>query len=75
MITGVALALAGLALVARSTGIAIELAVFIALNAVYLPLVEEPRLVARFGAEYERYMEHVPRWLPRIRGWDPPNAA
>jgi protein-S-isoprenylcysteine O-methyltransferase Ste14 len=71
MITGVALALAGLALVARSTGIAIELALFVAINAVYLPLVEEPRLVARFGADYQRYMRQVPRWLPRRRAREP----
>jgi protein-S-isoprenylcysteine O-methyltransferase Ste14 len=34
-------------------------------NAVYLPLVEEPRLVRRFGREYEEYTRRVPRWLPR----------
>jgi protein-S-isoprenylcysteine O-methyltransferase Ste14 len=66
MITGVALALAGLALLTRSTGIAIELAIFVAVNALYLPLVEEPALVRRFGDDYARYMERVPRWLPRL---------
>jgi protein-S-isoprenylcysteine O-methyltransferase Ste14 len=69
MITGVALALAGLTLIAGSTGIAIELAIFVAVNAVYLPLVEEPALVRRFGDDYIRYMERVPRWLPRLGGW------
>jgi protein-S-isoprenylcysteine O-methyltransferase Ste14 len=69
MITGVALALAGLTLIAGSTGIAIELAIFVAINAVYLPLVEEPALVRRFGDDYVRYMKRVPRWLPRLRGW------
>jgi protein-S-isoprenylcysteine O-methyltransferase Ste14 len=68
MITGVALALAGLTLIARSTGIAIELALFVAVNALYLPLVEEPALVQRFGDDYVRYMERVPRWLPRLGG-------
>jgi protein-S-isoprenylcysteine O-methyltransferase Ste14 len=72
MITGVAFVLAGEALVFESTAIAIVLAVFVAANAVYLPLVEEPRLIARFGSDYERYQHHVPRWLPRRRGWDPP---
>ena len=38
-------------------------------NGAYLPLVEEPALVRRFGAEYERYMAKVPRWLPRLRPW------
>lgn len=28
--------------------------------------VEEPELRERFGATYEDYCRHVPRWLPRI---------
>ena len=68
MITGVCLTLAGEALVFASTGIAIELAVFVAANLVYLPLVEEPALIRRFGADYERYMGEVGRWLPRLPG-------
>jgi protein-S-isoprenylcysteine O-methyltransferase Ste14 len=72
MISGVALVLAGETLVLGAIGIAIELAVFVTINAVYLPLVEEPRLVRRFGADYERYLANVPRWLPRLRPWGPP---
>ncbi len=68
MISGVALVLAGEALVFGSAAIAYWLAGFVAVNAVYLPLVEEPALVRRFGADYERYMEEVPRWLPRLPG-------
>ena len=30
---------------------------------------EEPELRATFGAEYEAYCANVPRWLPRLRGW------
>jgi protein-S-isoprenylcysteine O-methyltransferase Ste14 len=71
MITGVALTLAGEALVLGSTGIAIWLAGFVAVNAVYLPLVEEPALVRRFGSDYERYMESGHRWLPRLRPLEP----
>jgi protein-S-isoprenylcysteine O-methyltransferase Ste14 len=71
MISGVALVLAGEALVFGSVAIAIWLAAFVAVNAVYLPLVEEPALVRRFGADYERYIENVPRWLPRLRPWRP----
>jgi protein-S-isoprenylcysteine O-methyltransferase Ste14 len=67
MITGVSLTLAGEALVFASTAIAVELAIFVAVNLVYLPLVEEPALVRRFGADYERYMIEVGRWLPRLR--------
>lgn len=71
MILGVATTLAGEALLFGSTGIAIWLAAFVAVNAVYLPLVEEPALVRRFGPDYERYMENVRRWIPRLRPLDP----
>ena len=67
MITGVGTILAGEALFFRSWGIAIELAVFAAVNAVYFPMVEEPGLRRRFGAAYEEYCARVPRWLPRVR--------
>ncbi len=39
------------------------------LNAIYFPLVEEPGLEKRFGEEYVRYKQHVPRWIPRLRPW------
>jgi protein-S-isoprenylcysteine O-methyltransferase Ste14 len=67
MITGVGTILAGEALFFRSWGIAIQLAVFAVVNAIYFPLVEEPGLRRRFGAEYEEYCARVPRWLPRVR--------
>lgn len=44
---------------------------FFLLNAVYIPLIEEPGLVQRFGEEYLRYKAHVPRWIPRLRPWNP----
>jgi protein-S-isoprenylcysteine O-methyltransferase Ste14 len=40
------------------------------LNAVYIPLVEEPGLVKRFGEEYLTYKRHVPRWIPRLTPWE-----
>jgi protein-S-isoprenylcysteine O-methyltransferase Ste14 len=30
---------------------------------------EEPELIDRFGAEYERYRRAVPGWWPRLRPW------
>jgi len=30
---------------------------------------EEPRLHRTFGAEYDAFRAHVPRWLPRLRPW------
>jgi protein-S-isoprenylcysteine O-methyltransferase Ste14 len=69
MIASVALVLAGEAIGLAATGIAVELGAFVAINAVYLPLVEEPALMRRFGADYERFIGHVPRWLPRLTPW------
>lgn len=31
--------------------------------------LEEPGLKETFGAEYERFQAHVPRWIPRLRPW------
>jgi protein-S-isoprenylcysteine O-methyltransferase Ste14 len=30
---------------------------------------EEPTLKRQFGAEYERFCRHVPRWIPRLTPW------
>lgn len=45
---------------------------FLAINAIYIPLLEEPGLRRRFGAGYDEYCRHVPRLLPRLRPWRPP---
>ena len=75
MITGVATVLAGEAVLLGSVAIAIELAAFAAINAVYMPLVEEPGLRRRFGAAYDDYRRAVPRWLPRLRPASPPGTT
>jgi protein-S-isoprenylcysteine O-methyltransferase Ste14 len=36
---------------------------------VFVLTYEEPKLRATFGAEYENFCAHVPRWLPRLRPW------
>jgi len=71
MITAVLTILIGEALTLGSAAIAISAAIFFALNAIYFPLGEEPALRRRFGSEYERYSENVPRWVPRLRPWNP----
>jgi protein-S-isoprenylcysteine O-methyltransferase Ste14 len=69
MISGVVIVLFGEALAFWSTALLLwALSVFV-VNAVYLPLVEEPGLERRFGPDYDRYRAHVPRWLPRLRPW------
>ena len=69
MITGVATILAGEALLTGSRSIAIWLALFVVINHLYLLTVEEPGLARRFGADYEAYRRHVPRWIPRLKPW------
>ena len=33
----------------------------------FVVMYEEPGLKRKFGAAYEDYLQHVPRWIPRIR--------
>ena len=44
--------------------------VFAVINAIYIPLLEEPMLVNRFGDEYVNYKRNVPRWIPRLTPWE-----
>ena len=69
MITAVGTMLAGEALYFESVPIGVWLLFFVAINHTYFLLLEEPGLVARFGEEYERYRNAVPRWVPRWQGW------
>jgi protein-S-isoprenylcysteine O-methyltransferase Ste14 len=70
MISGVIFVLAGEAALLRSMPHLEWALTFVAINLIYIPLLEEPMLGARFGADYERYRAHVPRFLPRWRAWD-----
>jgi protein-S-isoprenylcysteine O-methyltransferase Ste14 len=67
MIAGVLCVVSGEAATFATLPLALWALAVLAVNAAYLPLVEEPALVRRFGADYERYMERVPRWLPARR--------
>jgi protein-S-isoprenylcysteine O-methyltransferase Ste14 len=67
MISGVLCVLLGEALAFGSVAVLIWFGIVFALNAVYFPLIEEPDLQRRFGADYEAYRAAVPRWLPRLR--------
>ena len=62
---GVVLGLGGMALAMVSWLLALTaLAAALAAHA-WVVRVEEPRLVARFGAAYAEYLRRVPRWVPR----------
>jgi protein-S-isoprenylcysteine O-methyltransferase Ste14 len=71
MISGVVFILFGEALVLLSRPHASWALIFLAVNAIYIPLLEEPMLKRRFGPSYVEYCRHVPRLIPRIRPWEP----
>jgi protein-S-isoprenylcysteine O-methyltransferase Ste14 len=71
MISGVIFVLIGEASILRSRSLGEWAVLFALANLVYIPMLEEPRLVARFGEPYTRYKRFVPRFLPRLRPWTP----
>ena len=73
MITGALLILSAQAMLFQSLPIAIWMIVFLVFNLIYFPKVEEPRMLKRFGDKYLKYQTHVPRWIPRLHGWNPEN--
>jgi protein-S-isoprenylcysteine O-methyltransferase Ste14 len=75
MISGVMFILLGEAVLAASLPLLIWFGIFVLANAVYIPLVEEPGLMKRFGDDYLAYKRNVPRWVPRVRGWEGPRKT
>jgi protein-S-isoprenylcysteine O-methyltransferase Ste14 len=69
MISGVIFILFGEALVFLSWPHTRWALLFLVINLIYIPLLEEPMLEARFGDSYRVYRRHVWRFLPRIRPW------
>jgi len=69
MISGVIMVLFGEACALRSTHHACWAAFFVALNMLFIPLVEEPQLERRFGEPYRKYCRHVRRFIPRTTPW------
>ncbi len=69
MISGVLIVLLGEAFVLLSTSHFWWVLTFFAINAVYIPLLEEPFLQSRFGDSYTEYRRHVPRLIPRLTPW------
>jgi protein-S-isoprenylcysteine O-methyltransferase Ste14 len=69
MISGVIFVLFGEALILRSRPQLSWALIFLAANFVYIPLLEEPMLRARFGESYARYCRNVRRFIPRLTPW------
>lgn len=71
MILSVILIEIGEAILFASYGIAVLAAVNFVVNTVYFIFSEEPGLEKRFGEEYMEYKRNVPRWIPRLKPWQP----
>ena len=71
MISGVLFVVLGEALILLSVAHAAWAAFFLAVNIVYIRFVEEPQLARRFGPGYDIYRASVPRFVPRLRPWQP----
>ena len=71
MILGVVIVLLAESFLLKSTYIMIWAFLFFIINNIYFLLKEEPDLIKRFGEEYLNYKKNVPRWMPRIKGWQP----
>jgi len=71
MISGVLSILLGEAILFGSVPLLVWFVIFFALNALTMPLIEEPLLESRFGSEYVTYKRNVHRWIPRLKPWTP----
>lgn len=71
MISGVLAILLGESLLFLSWKIFAWFVLTFLINDLYFRLSEEPGLLARFGKEYEEYKRNVPRWIPRLKPWEP----
>ena len=74
MIAGVMFMLFAIALLLRSRPHAAWAGIFVLINAIYIPLLEEPDLAARFGGDYATYRKHVRRFVPRLTPWAGPTS-
>jgi protein-S-isoprenylcysteine O-methyltransferase Ste14 len=67
MISGVLAILLGEAIFFGSFPVLSWFLLFFAINALIMPLIEEPLLESRFGGDYVDYKRAVPRWIPKLR--------
>jgi protein-S-isoprenylcysteine O-methyltransferase Ste14 len=69
MITSVLMILLAESLLLSSGYIFVLFFLFWAGNMIYFPFFEEKGLERRFGKNYRRYRQNVPRWIPRLSAW------
>jgi protein-S-isoprenylcysteine O-methyltransferase Ste14 len=70
MITSVLVMLVAESLLLNSWCVFILFVLFFVGNMIYFPLFEEKDLEKRFGKDYVRYKQNVPRWIPRLTSWN-----
>lgn len=71
MLLGVFFFLGGECLLFQSWPLTYYLLIFIGINLIYFPLVEEKGLYKRYGPEYLEYKRKVPRLFPRLTPYRP----
>ena len=74
MISGVLFILFGEALLLLSRPHFLWSLIFLGMNILFIPLIEEPDLRRRFGNPYVDYCRNVPRLFPRLRPWEPEDS-
>jgi protein-S-isoprenylcysteine O-methyltransferase Ste14 len=71
MLIGVILLQCAEAILLQSWGLVVWTLAFFILNALWFKYYEEPQLIERFGGLYSEYLRKVPRWIPRLRPYEP----
>lgn len=66
MISGVVFTLFAIGLFFQSIWVLIWGIIFLVVNLLYLPFVEEKNLIARYGQAYIDYKNQVPRFIPKF---------
>jgi protein-S-isoprenylcysteine O-methyltransferase Ste14 len=67
MISGVLITLLGETCISGSLGLLLWFVIALIVNHFYFIYSEEPGLEKRFGEEYIRYKQNVPRWIPKSK--------
>ncbi|MGF1506667.1 MAG: methyltransferase family protein [Anaerolineae bacterium] len=71
MYVGVLLAALAEVILAGAVWLAAWWAILVVGFNLFVRLYEEPHLRAQYGAEYAEFCANVPRWIPRLRPWQP----
>lgn len=69
MYVAVAAVILGQALLFGDWRVLIYAGIFAVVVHGFVVFYEEPTLADSFGAQFERYRENVPRWIPRLTPW------